>query len=105
MWSEFDDEFIGEERNGLSWTGTTVDPKRLIVNWGSGMFMMNGFRPFSRTFLIHKYVHFGMSLWQLFTTNPMNSVRMDLEGMERRKTGFLARSDLDPEVDPHELGM
>ena len=32
MWSEFDDEFIGEERNGLSWTGTTVDPKRLITN-------------------------------------------------------------------------
>ena len=32
MWSEFDDEFIGEERNGFGETGMTVDPKRLIVN-------------------------------------------------------------------------
>ena len=31
-WSEFDDESDGEEKNGLSWTGTTVDPKRLITN-------------------------------------------------------------------------
>ena len=32
MWSEFDDEFIGEERNGFGRGTTTVDPKRLIVN-------------------------------------------------------------------------
>ena len=32
MWSEFDDEYDGEERNGFGETGMTVDPKRLIVN-------------------------------------------------------------------------
>ena len=63
------------------------------------------FSRFSRGFPIHKYVEIGMSLWQLFTTNPMNSVRMDLEGMEARKSGFMARSDLDPETDPGKLGM
>ena len=63
------------------------------------------FSRLSRSFRIHKYVDFGMSLWQLFTTNPMNSVSMDLEGMEARKSGFMARSDLDPETDPHKLGM
>ena len=52
---------------------------------------LNGLRPFSRDFLIHKYVDFGMSLWQLFETNPMRSVSMDLKGMEARKKGFLSQ--------------
>ena len=68
-------------------------------------FDMFCFSRFSRGFLIHKYVDFGMSLWQLFETNLMKLVSMDLKGMEGRKKGFLAQSDLNPETDPGKLGM
>ena len=62
-------------------------------------------RPFSRDFLIHRYVHFGMSLWQLFETNPMRSKWMDLKGIQQRNTGFLDRSGVRSEIDPGKLGM
>ena len=66
MWSEIDDEFIGEERNGFGETGTTVDPKRLIVNRHLIHLTCFVFLDFLGVFLIHKYVDFDGSLLQLF---------------------------------------
>ena len=60
MWSEFDERLIGTEMSVIGDCTREIDPKRLIVNWGSGMVMVNGLRPFSRGFLIHKYVEIGM---------------------------------------------
>ena len=105
MWSEFDERLIGTEMSVIGEGTREIDPKRLIVNWGSGMVRLFCLRNFSRSFLIHKYIVIGMSLWQLFEWNRLGLVRMDLEGIQQRYPGFLARSDLDPEVDPHELGM
>ena len=63
------------------------------------------FSRFSRDFLIHKYVNFGMSLWQLFETNPMRSVSLWLKGIQQRYTGFLSHLTLGSKIDPGKLDM
>ena len=66
MWSEFDERLIGTEMSVIGEGTREIDPKRLIVNWGSGMVRLFCLRPFSRDFPIHKYVDFDGSLLQLF---------------------------------------